>query len=226
MNETPSPLARKILRLVLLLIILAAFILALRWVKERGLMDQAFEWIKGLGPWGPVAFIGIYTVAVIFFVPASVFTLGAGFVYDMTLGSIYVLLAANLAADLTFLLGRYFARGWLERRMENFPKFKAIDEAVTREGWKIVALIRLAPVFPFSLMSYAFGLTRIPFWSYAVANLAMIPGTLMYVYFGHIGRAASEKKPLGVTIAICVLVLIVVIYITRVAKRALAQRIS
>ena len=229
MSESATPAASRsklVVRILLLVVLLAAFVVALRWVKESGLMDRAFDWIKSLGPWGPVAFIAIYIVAVIFFVPASVFTLGAGFVYGMTWGSIWVLLAANIAAEITFLLGRYLARGWLEHRMEKFPRFKAIDEAVTREGWKIVALIRLAPVFPFSLMSYAFGLTRIPFWHYAAANLAMIPGTLMYVYFGSIGRAATEKKPLGVTIAILVLVVIVVLYITRVAKRALATKIS
>lgn len=224
MLENPWP--RRILRIVLLVVVLAAFVLAVRWVKQSGLMDRAFDWIRGLGPWGPAAFIAIYTVAVVLFVPASVFTLGAGFVFGMTWGSVYVLIAANIAGNIAFLIGRHLARDWIAHKLEAQPKFKAIDEATAREGWKIVALIRLAPVFPFSLMSYAFGLTRIPFWSYAAANLAMIPGTLMYVYFGHIGRAVTDKKPIGVTIAICVATLIAVLYVTRFAKRALTQKIS
>lgn len=226
-DATPAPsLARKIAKLVLVLLVLAALFLALRWVKNSGLMERAFDWIRGLGPWGPIAFIAIYLVAVVFFVPASIFTVGAGFVYGMVWGSIYVLIAANLAGVITFLISRHLARDWFAHKLEAQPKFRAIDAATARDGWKIVALIRLAPVFPFSIMSYAFGLTRVPFWSYAAANLAMIPGTLMYVYFGSIGRAATEKKPLGVTIAILVLVLVVVLYITRVAKRALTQKIS
>ena len=223
-----NPWPKKIVRIVVVLLVLAAFVFALRWVKQSGLMDRAFEWIRGLGPWGPVAFIGIYTVAVVFFVPASIFTLGAGFVYGMTLGSIYVLVAANIAGNLAFLIGRHLARNWIAHKLDAQPKFRAIDAATAREGWKIVALVRLAPVFPFSLMSYAFGLTRIPFWSYAAANLAMIPGTLMYVYFGSVARDLTDKPatPPWIKWTIGALTVIVIIYVTRFAKRALSQKIS
>lgn len=229
MTENPgTPMARKILRALLVVILLIVFVLALRWVKQSGLMERAFDWIRGLGPWGPVAFIVIYTVAVVFLVPASIFTLGAGFVYGMTLGSVYVLVAANIAATICFLIGRHLARDWVAHRMEAQPKFKAIDEATARDGWKIVALVRLAPVFPFSVMSYAFGLTRVPFWGYTLANFAMIPGTLMYVYFGSVARDLTDKPatPPWIKWSIGALTVIVIIYITRFAKRALTQKIS
>jgi len=229
MSENPgTPLARKILRGVLVVILLVAFFFALRWVKQSGLMERAFDWIRGLGPWGPLAFIAIYVVAIVFFVPASIFTLGAGFVYGMLWGSIYVLVAANIAAAVAFLIGRHFARDWIAHKMEAQPKFKAIDEATARDGWKIVALIRLAPVFPFSIMSYAFGLTRVPFWGYAAANFAMVPGTLMYVYFGSVARDLTDKPatPPWIKWTIGALTVIVIIYVTRFAKRALSQKIS
>ena len=219
---------RKILRIVLLLAVLAVFVYALRWVNKSGLMKTALDWIRDLGPWGPLAFILIYIASVVLLIPASILTLGAGFVYGLGWGSLWVLLAANIAADLTFLLGRHIARNWIAHKMEASPKFKAIDEAVARDGWKIVALVRLAPVFPFALMSYAFGLTRVPFWSYALANLAMIPGTVMYIYFGSVARDLTEKvaTPPWIKWTIGALTVVVIIYVTRFAKRALTQKIS
>jgi uncharacterized membrane protein YdjX (TVP38/TMEM64 family) len=227
-ETTGTPLARRILRVILVLVVLTAFIFALRWVNKSGLMKTALDWIRDLGPWGPLAFIGLYIAAVVLFIPASILTLGAGFVYGLGWGALYVLLAANLAADLTFLLGRHLARDWIARKMAANPKFKALDEAVAREGWKIVALVRLAPVFPFSPTSYGFGLTRVPFWSYVFANLAMIPGTVMYVYFGSVARDLTEKvsTPPWIKWTIGALTVVVVIYVTRFAKRALTQRIS
>ena len=171
--------ARTILRGLLLLLALVGLFFALRWLKGSGLIERALDWIKDLGPWGPVVFIIIFIVAVMLFVPASVFTLGAGFVFGMAWGSVYVLVAAAIAANLTFLIARHFARDWVTRRLGAQPRFKALDEAVAREGWKIVALVRLAPIFPFSVSCYAFGLTRIPLWKYFLASMAMIPSALI-----------------------------------------------
>jgi uncharacterized membrane protein YdjX (TVP38/TMEM64 family) len=226
MPENPWP--RRVLRIVLVVVALAVFLYALHWVNKSGLMRTALDWIRDLGPWGPVAFIFIYIAAVVLFIPASILTLGAGFVYGLGWGALWVLVAANLAATLTFLIGRHVARDWIAHKMEANLKFKAIDEAVARDGWKIVALVRLAPVFPFSPTSYGFGLTRVPFWSYALANLAMIPGTVMYVYFGSVARDLTEKvtTPPWIKWTVGALAVIVVIYLTRFAKRALTQKIS
>lgn len=229
MSENPrTPLAQKILRGVLLLIVLVVFVFALRWVKNTGLLERSLQWVKALGPWGPIAFMAIYILSVLFFIPASILTLGGGFVYGIGWGSVWVLIAANISGQITFLLGRHIARNWIAHKVESQPKFKAIDDAVARDGWKIVALVRLAPVFPFSLMSYAFGLTRIPFWSYAIANLAMIPGTVMYVYFGSVARDVTEKvtKPPWIKWTVLALTIVVVLYVTRFAKRALTRKIA
>jgi uncharacterized membrane protein YdjX (TVP38/TMEM64 family) len=99
-------------------------------------------------------FILMYIVVAVLLVPASILTFGAGIVFGMVYGSLYVMLAATAASTSAFLIGRHFARGWVERKLGNNEKFKLLDEATAREGWKIVALVRLAPVFPFGLMSY------------------------------------------------------------------------
>ena len=220
--------ARTILRGLLLMLALVGLFFALRWLKGSGLIERALDWIKDLGPWGPVVFIIIFIVAVMLFVPASVFTLGAGFVFGMAWGSVYVLVAAAIAANLTFLIARHFARDWVTRRLGAQPRFKALDEAVAREGWKIVALVRLAPIFPFSVSCYAFGLTRIPLWKYFLASMAMIPSALMYVYFGSVARDLTEKvsTPPWIKWTIGALSVIVVLYITRFAQRALSQKVS
>src|SRR4029434_5373395 len=112
-------------------------------------------------------------------------TRGAGVVFGVLRGSIIASIAAALGAASAFLVSRYLARAWVARKIERNPKFKAIDEAVAKEGWKIVILTRLSPVFPFNVMNYTFGLTRVSFWEYFFASwIGMMPGTVLYVYVG------------------------------------------
>ena len=143
------------------------------------------------------------------------------------------MIAANLGANLAFLLGRSVAREAITRRVAGNPKFAAIDDAVGREGWKIVGLLRLSPVFPFTLLNYALGLTRIRQLDYALASLVgMLPGTVMYVYLGSAaGLAASgatAKTPAEKTLFIAGLVatVVVTVFITRIARKALAAKIE
>ena len=124
-------------------------------------LRAALNWIAGLGAWGPVIFILLYILATVLFVPGSLLTLGAGALFGVVRGSVICSIAATLGATCAFLVGRYVARDWGSLRIEGHPKFKAIDEAVAEEGWKIVGLTRLSPVFPFNLLNYAFGVTRV-----------------------------------------------------------------
>ena len=205
-DATPAAsLSRKITRLVLIALILLTMFFIFRWVKDSGLFARALDWIKNLGPWAPLVFLVLYVAAVVCFLPAAILTAGGGFIFGMMWGSIYVLVGATIAANVTFLLGRHIARDWIARKLQAQPRFIALDEAVAREGWKIVALVRLAPIFPFSITSYAFGLTRIPFWKYFLANFAMIPGVLMYVYFGSVGRDLTASSPLWLKCTVGVL---------------------
>ncbi|HWN94752.1 MAG TPA: TVP38/TMEM64 family protein [Methylomirabilota bacterium] len=220
--------SQKILRGGGVMLALATFLLALRWINNTGLLRRALDWIQELGPWGPVAFVVIYVAAVIAFLPAVILTVGGGFIFGLAWGSVYVLLAATIAGNATFLIARHLARDWIARRFEAQPRFKALDDAVAREGWKIVALVRLAPVFPFGFTSYAFGLTRLPLWEYFLANFTMIPGTVMYVYFGAVARDLTDKiaTPPWIKWTIGAITVVVVLYVTRFAKRALAQKVS
>jgi uncharacterized membrane protein YdjX (TVP38/TMEM64 family) len=208
----------------------AALVAVFKYFKVAGLFAQSKDWIAGLGPWGPVMFILLYILACVLFVPGSVLTLAAGALFGVAWGSVYTSIGATLGATAAFLVGRYAARDWVAKRIEGDAKFQAIDEAVGREGWKIVCLTRLSPVFPFSLLNYAFGLTRVSLRDYFFASwIGMMPGTVMYVYLGSLARAAGDKKsPLEWTLyGVGLLATITVtIFVTRLARQALARKIS
>ena len=172
-----------------------------------------------------------YVVACVLFLPGSILTIGAGFLFKLRSGTVTVSIGATLGACAAFWVGRTVARGWVAKKIAGNAKFAAIDEAVGREGFKIVLLTRLSPVFPFNLLNYAFGLTRVRFRSYALASwIGMLPGTIMYVYIGSGLRSLADaaagggqQSPAqriffwaGLAVAVAVAVLVV-----RIARRAL-----
>ena len=134
-----------------------------------------------------------YILAAVFFIPGSVLTLGAGFLFGVAIGTVTVWIGANLGACAAFIVGRTIARNWVAQKVAGNPKFAAIDEAVGKEGFKIVLLLRLSPAFPFNLLNYALGLTKVSFGKYVLANMiGMVPATLMYVYFGSAARSLAD----------------------------------
>lgn len=150
------------------------------------------NWVEGLGVWGPVVFGAAYAVATVAMVPGSLLTLAAGAVFGLAIGFVTVFVAAAVGATLAFLVGRYVARAWVEQRLEGHDKFGKIDRAIGDEGLKIAFLLRLSPVFPFNMLNYALGLTRISLRDYVIAHLGMVPGTLLYVYYGRAAGAVAE----------------------------------
>ncbi len=206
-------------------------VLALKYFHVQDLLKAALDWIGELGPWGPVIFVGLYVVATVLFVPGSVLTLGAGAVFGVVLGSVCVSISATLGATAAFLVGRYLARDAIARKIDKSETFATIDRAVANEGWKIVLLTRLSPVFPFTLLNYAFGLTRVKLWHYVLASwLGMIPGTVMYVYLGSLVNlgAGQRQRTTGEWILYGVGLLAtitVTVFVTRLAKKALAKKI-
>ena len=206
--------------------------LAVKYFHVQDLLKEALDWIGKLGPWGPVIFVGLYVVATVLFVPGSVLTLGAGAVFGVVLGSVCVSISATLGATAAFLVGRYLARDAIARKIERNEKFAAIDRAVADEGWKIVLLTRLSPVFPFTLLNYAFGLTRVKLSHYVLASwIGMMPGTVMYVYLGslvnvgagHRQRTTGEWVLYGVGLLATI---VVTVFVTRLARKALAKKIG
>lgn len=202
----------------------------------QDLMVSALQWIEGLGGIGILAFILIYIVATVAFVPGSALTLGAGAVFGVVMGTLYVLVGATLGSIVAFWVGRYLARDWVSRRLEGRRNFAAIDQGVARAGFKIVLLTRLSPAFPFNLLNYAFGLTGVSLRDYTLGAVGMIPGTLLYVYLGsllgdlaQIGTANAPVNPgLQWTVRLLGLgaTLVVTLYLTRIARQALAQEVD
>jgi uncharacterized membrane protein YdjX (TVP38/TMEM64 family) len=200
--------------------------------REAGPYVPRFaQWVEGLGVWGPIIFITGYAAAVVAFVPASFLSLAAGAIFGLVEGCIYVFVAATLGASVAFLVSRNFARAAIERRIAGERRFAAIDRAVGAQGRRIVFLLRLSPAIPFNLLNYALGLTPVRFRDYLIASVGMIPGTLLYVYSG---KLAGDVAALGASpdrgaayYAVLVLglaaTLVVTIYVTRMARRALRE---
>lgn len=163
---------------------LAFLILATKSSYIQDFLMTGLIQIQDLGWWGPVAFIVTYNLATVLFIPGSVLTLGGGVIFGLWWGSIYVFVAATLGATFAFLIGRYLSRDRVVKYMETYPKFKALDRAVSQEGLKIVFLTRLCPLFPFNLLNYALGVTQVSLKDYILGSFGMIPGTILYVYSG------------------------------------------
>jgi uncharacterized membrane protein YdjX (TVP38/TMEM64 family) len=207
---------------------LAILVLLILGGRQLGVYIPQFRaWVEGLGALAPVVFILGYAVATVAFIPGSALTLAAGAIFGVVEGTIYTLAGATLGASAAFLLARYVARGAIERRISGNSRFAAIDRAVGREGFKIVALLRLSPVLPFNLLNYALGLTRVRFLHYLAASVAMLPGTLLYVYsgaaVGELAGGVGNKVLLGVGL---VATIVVTTFVTRLAGRALRQEIE
>ncbi len=222
---------KSILKWVAILILLVSFSIVASQLGLKEVFNNLLQKVEGLGFWGPVIFIGAYILSTIFFIPASVLTLGAGAVFGLAFGSIYVSIASTIGASAAFLIGRYFARDLISKKIEGNERFAAIDSAVGKEGWKIVGLTRLSPAFPFTLLNYAYGLTKVPFSHYLISSwIGMMPGTVMYVYLGSLGNAASEggTSPLEWALRIVGLLatVVVTIYVTKVAKKALDSKLE
>jgi uncharacterized membrane protein YdjX (TVP38/TMEM64 family) len=224
-------------KLKVIVVIVAVIILlgAAKYFHIQDLLRSALDWVGRLGPWGPLIFIAIYILACVLFLPGSILTLGGGVLFGVIKGSIIVSISATLGATCAFLVGRYLARDWVAKKIQTNEKFQAIDEAVAREGWKIVGLTRLSPVFPFNLLNYAYGLTRVSVRAYFFASwIGMMPGTIMYVYIGSLAGEVAKLGSEGRTrtsaewalyIVGLIATIAVTIFITRIARGALRRKI-
>ncbi len=224
-------------KFLLIAVIVASLLLAARYFNVQEYIRSALAWIQGLGTTGVLVFILIYVLATVLFIPGSLLTLGAGVIFGVVFGSLYVFIGATLGATGAFLVGRYLARGWVEKQIEGNQKFNAIDNAVAKDGLKMVLLLRLSPVFPFNLLNYALGITKVSLKDYFLASLGMIPGTVMYVYIGSlagnlatIGTQSQNSAPdwtsWAINITIGVTTIAIALYVIRLAKKALDSEIA
>ena len=220
-------------KLIVLIIIILGLLVAVKLLPVGKYVISALEWTEGLGPWAPIFVVIFYILACVLMMPGLIITIASGFLFDLLWGTIIVSIASTIGACAAFLVGRTFARGWIAQKVANRPKFKAIDEAVGKQGFKIVLLTRLSPIFPFNFLNYAYGLTKVKFWKYAVASWAgMLPGTVMFVYFGTAARSLTEiaaggsqdKSATRIFLLLgLIMAIVVVVFVTHVARKALQQ---
>ena len=179
---------RWLLGVVILLVMAGAA--ATVWLFEGVISAQTLQAkIGSLGIWAPVGFVVLYAIATVAMVPGSIFDLAGGALFGPYLGCLLDLTGCSLGAALSFLVGRYIARDWAERRAG--PRLQAVMKSVDEEGWRFVGFVRLLPIVPYNVMNYLLGLTRIPFHHYMIATVVfMSPSTVVYTWIGHASREA------------------------------------
>lgn len=217
------------------LAVLALALLLLIGRLAGGQFPVLISRVDALGAWGPIALIAAYTIGTLALIPGSLLTLASGALFGVVRGTIYALLGASLGAIAAFLVSRYVARAPVERRLRGDPRFERIADAIGREGLRVVFLLRLSPIFPFTLLNYALGLTRVRFADYVLGCLGMLPGTLLFVYQGKVvGEVASlgaggVERGAGYYLVLALGLLAtlwVTVLVTRLARRALSEETS
>lgn len=221
------------LKYALIALALIGFVAAARLLPIADWLEVFNGWVSELGVLGMVLFALVYAVATVLMIPGSLLTLAGGAVFGLVPGFITILHGATLGAALAFLVSRFVARKRVESWIQQKPSFNVIDKAVAKQGWKIVFLTRLSPIFPFNFQNYAYGLTSVTFRHYLLATwIGMIPGTFLYVYFGTLGRSgleaasgAESAETLKIVLQVVGLIatLAVTILITRTAQKALRE---
>ena len=232
-NATSAAPTRRTGRLVLQLLGLglAGGVLLVAGHRLAALLPSFADRVAGLGAAGALLFAAGYVIATIAFVPGSILTLAAGAIFGLVRGVAVVFAGATAGATLAFLIARYAARSAVERGLADHPRFRAIDRAVAVRGRYIVFLLRLSPLVPFNLLNYVLGLTQVRLADYVVASVGMLPGTILYVYYGKVagdvamlagGADVSRGAGYYVLLAVGLLATVTATTIvTRIARRAL-----
>ena len=225
---------RRILRALLLVAVLLTIGWLLWMFDLRGLVRSLLMKVHSLGAWAPFWFILIYVAGCLTMFPGIILTLSGGVLFGLLRGTLYVATGATLGAVLAFVVSRYLARDWVEEKWGKDPRFRALDQAVAREGWKIVGLIRLSPVFPFTPTNFIFGLTRIPLpHFFLVTWISVLPLTTFFVYLGtlmgDLTQVTARPVPPGpmkwVIAGLGIIsTVIVTTFVARITRRALAPQ--
>ncbi|KAL9237594.1 hypothetical protein vseg_012123 [Gypsophila vaccaria] len=225
------------IRISLLLTLVAAITVACFTLPIEKLLKYFLLWVdENLGRWGPLVLAVAYIPLTILAVPASVLTLGGGYLYGLLMGFLADSVGATLGATAAFLLGRTIGRSYVISKVKDYPKFKAVAIAIERSGFKIVLLLRLVPLLPFNMLNYLLSVTPVPLWEYVLATwLGMLPITLALVYAGTTLKDLSDvthgwhelTPSRWVFLISSVLVSVVLmICVTKVAKTALEKALA
>ncbi len=213
------------LRPLLLGLALVALLAAAHGLGLGDRLGEVRSWIVGLGAWGPAVFIALYAVAVVAAVPGSVLTIAAGAMFGSVVGTGVVSVASTLGAALAFAVARWFARDSVARWLSGNDKFLKLDRMTSEHGAIVVAITRLVPLFPFTLLNYGFGLTRVPFRTYVLWSwICMLPGTILYVVGADaVTRGLAEGRVPWPLVAVIASVAAVLYFLVRHARQRLQR---
>jgi uncharacterized membrane protein YdjX (TVP38/TMEM64 family) len=216
----------KVSRLIrpVLLVALAGAIVWLALHREV-LQSAALEReLARFGPWSPILFVLVYSSATVLFVPGSILTVAGGALFGPLWGTLWNLSGATIGATLAFAIARYLGADWVARRAGE--RLGRLIRGVEEEGWRFVAFVRLVPLFPFNLVNYAFGLTRVGLGEYAIASfVCMSPGAVAYTYLGYAGLEAASGRAGAIHKALFALALLAVLaFLPRLVGRLRGQR--
>ncbi len=222
-------------RIVALVTIVIALFLAMKFLPVQQWLRTFNDWVAQMGTAGIFIFIGVYAVATVLLAPGAILTIGAGFAFGLWKGFLAVSGGATIGAALAFLVARFIARDKIEAIAQRNDKFRKIDNAIGKQGAKLIFLLRLSPVIPFNLSNYFYGLTGVRFWPYVLVSwIGMMPGTFLYVYIGTASKASVAAAAggeaikhgwqywmfLGVGLAATI---VVTIWVTKIARDALKK---
>jgi Uncharacterized conserved protein len=221
-------MSKHAVKIIAALLIIAAIIVSFRVLPVADWLRSFQTFVRGLGALGYVVYIIVYAACVVAFIPASILTLGAGAIFGFVGGTIVVVIGATIGSTLSFLLARTVMRKRIEAMTAKNAKFRALDRAIANEGMKIVVLVRLAVVFPFTYVNYAFGLTAIPLWRYVVATFfGIIPATAAFVFASSAATSAATTSTSSITqmvyIAGGIIAIVVSVLIGRIATKAIKR---
>ena len=209
-------------RLVGRIVVAVILVAAVAWaLVNRDRIDVAAleGWIQSFGVWGPAFFVGLYALATVLFLPGSIFSMAGGMLFGPVWGTLYNLTGATIGATIAFMIARYLASDWVARKAGG--RLGRLIAGVEAEGWRFVAFVRLVPLFPFNLLNYALGLTRIRLSHYVLASfICMFPGGLAYTYLGYAGREAATGSEGAIQKGLIALgILAAVAFLPRLVKR-------
>jgi len=224
-------------KVILLMIVVILMIIIGIHINIPSWLSNLVEWIENYGWWGIILFILLHLIGSIIAIPAFVMAFAGGFIFGLGRGIIIVSISSTMGATAAFLVARYLVRDWIIRIMEKHPRYKIIDEAIAREGWQIIGLIRLSPIIPYNILHFVFGITSVKLLHYIIASwIGMLPMTFMYVYAGSLASSLTqvgESKYLIYSseswifyILGFLITLTATIYVSAVVRRALKKKLD
>ncbi len=211
---------QKVFKLCLFAVLVCLIIITLWLFRDQFNLEGLRASIEAAGIWAPLVFIAIYILATVLFLPGLVLTVVGGLLFGPWLGTLYNISAAVIGASIAFLIARYLAADWV--RQKAGPRLQKLLIGVDEEGWRFVAVMRLVPLFPFNLLNYALGLTKIRLSAYIVASaIFMLPGTFAYTYLGSLGEVFinGEANAIITQVAIAIGLLVLVAYLPFLVKK-------